>query len=77
MKKILFIICLMGCISSEERVSNNLDVLKSELEYYKDTKANVCFSVVKMIGSPTGEVTSVPCTPEVENLAQTFKSGSK
>lgn len=77
MRKILFTICLiMGCASNEELVSTDKDALGSYLNYYKDTKTNVCYSAM-FLRANTGVLTSVPCTPEVEEVAHKFRSSSK
>jgi len=83
MKKILFLICLvLGCRSEaaggegrDHQIDYNVDQLSSILIYYKDTKTGVCYSAA--YGGFNGSIfTYVPCTPEVENAAHKFKSGS-
>lgn len=80
MKKLLFIICLVAsCASTEEQVTDRSErggsFLARELDYYKDTRTGICYSGT-YVASAVGYFTSVSCTPEVENAAHKFKSGS-
>ena len=79
MKKLLLIGCFvfLGCETPEEssrrQVNSNLDTLSGQLEYYKDTRVNLCYSGM-YIGYQYGTLTNVPCTPEVEKIAHQFQS---
>lgn len=68
MKKILMLLCLVGCMpTGPEYTKQEVQTI----EYYKDTRTNLCFvrNVVENSNAFSYNVfTNVPCTPEVERL---------
>jgi len=68
---------MMGCASPKEqaeaRDENNVDSLRNYLSYYKDERTGICYAGA-YVGYTVGYFTSVLCTPEVEKVANKFKS---
>lgn len=68
MKRLLLLLCLAACMPT-----GPADTKKEaqELEYYKDTRTNLCFVrnvVINSNGFSDNVFCNVPCTPEVEQL---------
>lgn len=63
--------------TEQEKITMQIDShtksLSEDLEYYKDTRTGLCFSGM-YIGYYATAITNVPCTPEVEKVAHSFKS---
>lgn len=59
-----FLYCFgIGCTPSSEIAANNSQVLN----YSKDYRTGLCFASM-YLGSTSGTLSNVPCTPEVEKL---------
>lgn len=69
-KLILLLLCLVGCgVSGSTQTKEEA----TRLEYYKDSRTNLCFvrnSVTNSNGFSDNVFTNVPCTPEVEKLVK-------
>jgi hypothetical protein len=68
MKKILFLLCLMGCGPLGQEGTKKE---AQNIEYYKDSRTNLCFVRNIVCGSDGccyNVFANVPCTPEVEKL---------
>lgn len=70
MKKltVILLLCLVGCGPTNVHETHEE---AQTLEYYKDTRTNLCFvrnHVTNSNGLSDNIFTSVPCTPEVEKL---------
>lgn len=56
-----------------EVINYHLTILSEGLEYYKDTRTNLCYSGMG-IGYFAATLTNVPCSEEVEKIAHLFRS---
>ena len=68
MKKLLVLLCLVGCGMTGPSETNKE---AQTLEYYKDNRTGLCFvrnTVENSNGFSYNVFTYVPCTPEVEAL---------
>lgn len=69
MKQLILLLCLTSCIGPSDVESTKEEA--QVLEYYKDTRTNLCFvrnSVTNSQAISYNVFTNVPCTPEVEKL---------
>lgn len=67
MKRLLLLVCLVGCTTTPTQTKKQA----AGLEYYKDTRTNLCFVrniVYDSNGFGNNVFSNVPCTPEVEQF---------
>lgn len=72
MKKLLLFLGLCGCIGPSSITETKQKV--QELEYYKDSRTELCFVrnyVINSNGFSDNVFANVPCTSEVEKLINT------
>jgi hypothetical protein len=72
MKKLLiFLVLMVGCDKAQPSETDERFLARS-LVYFKDNRTNLCFAKRSVppngFGFDGGNVTNVPCTPEVEKL---------
>ncbi len=74
MKYILVSIFLLSC-SPEQQAAQQVDWMQ-DMQYFKDTRTNLCFASSRIKSHGSLLFTSVPCTPELEQEAYRFKSST-
>jgi hypothetical protein len=79
MKYMLFLLLFVGCSSPDKMEQReqyrkmHVETLSDTVEYYRDTRTNLCFAGIA-IGYQWGSLTNVPCTTEVDKIAHLFTS---
>lgn len=73
MRYLFLLICLTGCNKKMQDRMFQSEITKTHrMEYYKDTRTNLCFAENCVYSSVVGNTVfvNVPCTPEVERLIE-------
>ena len=69
---ILLALCTVACGyrgNREGRRASDKNALTTYGLYIKDSRTNLCF-LTYFFGNQDGNITNVPCTPEVEKLSK-------
>ncbi len=72
MKKLFIILAafsLFGCVDEPHHTESQKS--QNYIHYYKDPRTDICFAG-SCLGCREAVLTTVPCTPEVERLLESF-----
>lgn len=71
--KLLFLALFLVACSPQEQAAQDKNSLQRNILYFKDTRTGICFATYRL-GSQYGAMTSVECTPEIQQTAEEFVS---